>query len=523
MQVSSVAEMRAMDRAAIERCRIPELLLMENAGLAVSRVIRRHWPVAGQRWLALCGIGNNGGDGLVAARQLHSLGAVVQVLALGDPARYQGAAATNYQAVSGLGIEITQASEPATVEAALAAADGVVDALLGTGITRPVEGLYAAAVQAINASGKPVVSVDIPSGVNGDTGQVQGVAVRAAHTVTFGLPKLGNLLYPGYELGGRLWVSHISFPPALYASGSLPAATNDPVPLPRRDPAGHKGDFGEALFVAGAASYYGAPYFAALSFMKAGGGYSRLATPASVAPYIAARAAELVYLPQEETAAGTIALSNRDRLLELIERMDFVVLGPGASLEPETQDLVRGLAAATPKPLLVDGDGLTAVSREPDVLRRRSAPTILTPHLGEMARLTGLSAAAIGEDRAGVARRTAQELNAIIVLKGAHSLIAYPDGRLYINLSGNAGMATAGAGDVLTGTIAAMAGLGLPVAEAARMGVFVHGLAGDLAAERVGEDGMTAQDILEALPEAVRLCRAGLGAYAQRYEVQRIA
>jgi NAD(P)H-hydrate epimerase len=520
MKISTVAEMRALDRAAIEQLQIPELLLMENAGLAVCRVIRQRWPVAGQRWVVLCGLGNNGGDGLVVARQLHSLGAQVQVMVLGDPARYQGAAQVNYQAVVGLGIDVAAAQEAAAVEAALAGCDGVVDGLLGTGLTRPVEGLYAAVLQALNRAGKPVVSIDIPSGIHGDTGQVQGVAVQAEQTVTFGLPKLGNLLYPGYGLGGALWVSHISFPPALYQGPELPAATNDPLPLPPRDAAGHKGDFGEALFVAGAASYYGAPYFSAMAFMKAGGGYGRLATPRSVAPRLAARAGEIVYLPQAETSASSLAHANLDGLLALSERMDFVVVGPGTSLEPETQQLIRDLAAQVEKPLLLDGDGLTAVSRDLAVLQAREAPTILTPHTGEMARLTGLSAAEIEQDRPAIVRRTAQELNAIIVLKGAHSLIGYPDGRLYLNLSGNAGMATAGSGDVLTGTIAAMAGLGLPVEDAARMGVFVHGLAGDLAAEQIGQDGMTAQDILGALPAAVRLCREGLGERAVRYQVR---
>lgn len=507
MRVSSVAQMRSMDRSAIDQYSIPEVLLMENAALAVVRVIRRYWPVAGQRWLALCGTGNNGGDGLAVARLLHSLGAQVTVMVLGDPARYGGAAAVNYAAAQALGLPITQVTEAAAITRALETCDGVVDGLLGTGLARPVEGLYAAAIEGVNTAGKPVVSIDIPSGVNGDTGQVMGVVVRADYTVTFGLPKFGNLIYPGAGLGGELWVSHISFPPALYDAASVQAATNDPLPLPPRDPAGHKGDFGEALFVAGAATYYGAPYFGALAFMKAGGGYSRLATPAHLAPYIAMRAAEVVYLPQAETASGALAHSNLDGLMQVIEKMDFVVAGPGASLDEETQALIRDLAKACPKPLLLDGDGLTAVSRDLDQVRGRSAPTILTPHMGEMARLTGLSVGEIAQDQVSALRRTASDLNAIIVLKGAHSLIGYPDGRVYVNLSGNAGMATAGSGDVLTGTIAAMAGLGLPVEDAARQGVFVHGLAGDLAAARHGQDGITAQDILEALPAAVRACR----------------
>jgi NAD(P)H-hydrate epimerase len=217
----------------------------------------------------------------------------------------------------------------------------------------------------------------------------------------------------------------------------------------------------------------------------------------------------LVYLPQAETDKGSIAASNKERLLEIAAKLDFVVMGPGTSLHDETQALLRELVASLERPLLIDGDGITAVSRAPELLRQRKAPTVLTPHTGEFGRLTGLDGAMIEADRVGVLRRACADLQVVIVLKGAHSLVGYPDGRVYINLSGNSGMATAGSGDVLTGTIAGMSGLGLTFDDAVRMGVFVHGVAGDLAAAEKGEDGMTAQDILEALPEAVRVCREG--------------
>jgi ADP-dependent NAD(P)H-hydrate dehydratase / NAD(P)H-hydrate epimerase len=509
MKVSSVAQMRQMDRRAIDGHGIPELLLMESAGLATVQVIVQQYRIQNQRWLALCGAGNNGGDGLVVARHLHSRGALVQVALLGDPAKYGEAAAANLQMVRQLRLPLMQPSTVETVADQLAACDGVVDGLLGTGITRPVTGLYAEVIDALNDSGKPVVSLDIASGVNGDTGQVMGVAVQAAHTVTYGLPKAGNLLYPGFGRGGQLWVTHIGFAPELYTDDALQLATNDPVALPTRDVAGHKGTFGDTLVIAGAGSYYGAPYFSALACMKAGGGYVRLATPASVAPVIAARAGELVYLPQEETATHSISASNKAHLVEMAAKLDFVIMGPGTSLEDETQSLLRELVAKIEQPLLIDGDGLTAVSRAPDLLRQRTAPTVLTPHLGEFARVTGLDIDAIKADPVASLRDACADLGVVIVLKGAHTLIGYPNGRVYFNVSGNSGMATAGSGDVLTGTIAAMAGLGLDFDEAVRMGVFVHGVAGDLAAAKVGEDGMTAQDVLEALPHAVWACRRG--------------
>ncbi len=507
MKISTVEEMRAMDRTAIQRYGIAEELLMENAGAAAARVWAERAGLAGRRALILCGGGNNGGDGLVVARHLYARGCEVRVRLLADPQGYAGAAGLNWAIVQKLGLDSKRVAHVDELDEDLAWANGIVDALLGTGITRPVEGLFAAVIERVNAGGRPVLSIDIPSGVNGNTGQVMGAAVAATWTASFGLPKIGNMLYPGFALGGKLFVSHISFPPALVEDDALKIAINAPPALPPRSESGHKGTFGQALFIAGAANYYGAPYFAAMSFMKAGGGYSRLAAPRSIIPTLAGKGAEIVFLPQEETQAGSLALSNLDYLLELAGRMDFVALGPGMSLDEETQQLVRDLVTQIEKPLLIDGDGITAVHEALECVRGRTAPTVLTPHLGEMARLTGLSIAEIEADPVSVLQRSCRDLHATIVMKGAHTLIGCADGRVAVNLSGNAGMATAGSGDVLTGTIAAMAGLGLPVEEAARMGVLVHGLAGDLAAAELGEDGMTAADVLACLPHAVRLLR----------------
>jgi NAD(P)H-hydrate epimerase len=334
-----------------------------------------------------------------------------------------------------------------------------------------------------------------------------GVAVDADYSVTFGLPKIGNLLYPGYELGGKLFISHISFSPTIYSDDGLKIEINRPLKLPPRSKTGHKGDFGDVLFIAGAASYLGAPYFAAHSFLKAGGGYAHLATPASIAPFIASKVSELVIEPQKETAAGSLSLENKEGLLELSDRVDMIIIGPGLSLEPETQQLARELTVEIDKPILIDGDGITALCGDLQILKNRPDETILTPHLGEMSRITGLEIADIDTHKIDILQRTTRELNTAIILKGAHSLIGYPDQRVFINISGNSGMATAGSGDVLTGTIAAMFGLGLSIQEALRQGVFIHGLAGGLAAEAIGEDGITAQDILDNLPRAVRLVR----------------
>jgi len=507
MKVAKVNEMKDLDRRASEEFGISQDLLMENAGQAMYFVILQEFGIKNNKFVVFCGSGNNGGDGLVVARKIHSNGGEVKVFLLDNEAKFEGAARKNFEIVSRMQIKISRISsiDPAIPE--LLDCDAVVDAIFGTGLVRKVSGVYKDVIQLINESQSTVFSVDIPSGINGDTGEVMGVAVEADYTVTFGLPKLGNILYPGYEHCGELYVSHISLPPALYNSYDIKVAINNPVELPQRATDTHKGSYGKALFIAGSSSYLGAPYFAALSFLKAGGGLSYLATPKTISPFLASKGSEIVFVPQNETPSGSMALENKDELLEFSQKVDMVILGPGLSLASKTQELVRELAPKIDKPLIIDGDGITAIAEDLGKIKRREAPTILTPHLGEMSRIAKMEISDIDKNKVDVLQRTARELNATIILKGAHSLIGYPDGTVFINVSGNSGMATAGSGDVLTGTIAAMYGLGLTLEDAVRIGVFIHGFSGDVAAVDKGEDGITAQDILDYLPETVKLYR----------------
>ncbi len=507
MKVARVEEMRTLDRRATEEFGIAQDLLMENAGQAVYFVVLQELGIKNRKFVVFCGSGNNGGDGLVIARKIHSNGGEVRVFLLDDEAKFKGAAKKNFDIVSRMPIEMSRISSIDSVIPELFDCDAVVDAIFGTGLVRKVSGIYKEVIQLINGSQTTVFSVDIPSGVNGNTGEIMGVAVEADYTVAFGLPKLGNILYPGCQHCGKLYVSHISFPPALYDSESMRIAVNSPVELPQRAKDTHKGDYGKALFIAGSSSYFGAPYFSALSFLKAGGGLSYLATPKSVSPFIASRGSEIVFVPQKETGSGSMALENEDQLLEFSQTVDIVVIGPGVSLDSETQQLVRRLVPKIEKPLLIDGDGITAIAGHLRTVKKREAPMILTPHLGEMSRIASMEISEVSKNRIEVLQRVTKELNAIIVLKGAHSLIGHPDGTVFINVSGNSGMATAGSGDVLTGTIAAMYGLGLPLEDAVRAGVFMHGFAGDVVAVDKGEDGMTAQDIMDCLPETVKLYR----------------
>jgi len=507
MKVATVKEMKDLDRRATAEFAISEDLLMENAGQAVYFVMLQEFGIKDRKFAVLCGSGNNGGDGLVVARKIHSNGGEAKVFLLDDETKFRGAARRNFEIISKMPIDIARVHSVDSVMSEILDSDGIVDAIFGTGLVREVSGIYKEAIQLINESQRTVFSVDIPSGISGDTGEVMGMAVMADHTVTLGLPKLGNMLYPGHEHCGKLYVSHISFPPDLHNCHAIKVAINDPVELPERARDSHKGSYGKALFIAGSSSYLGAPYFSALSFLKAGGGVSYLATPRSISPFLASKGSEVVFLPQKETSSGSIALENEDALLEFSRTVDMVVLGPGLSLARETQELVRALTPKIDKPLLIDGDGITAVAEDLGRIRERNAPTILTPHPGEMSRLIQMGVSAIHKNKIDVLQRAARESDAMIVLKGAHSLIGCPEESVFINVSGNPGMATAGSGDVLTGTIAAMYGLGLRLEDAVRMGVFIHGFSGDIAAVDKGEDGMTAQDILDYLPEAMKLYR----------------
>ncbi|MBA7647492.1 Bifunctional NAD(P)H-hydrate repair enzyme Nnr [subsurface metagenome] len=495
MKVSTVAEMRNLDKGAIETFKIPDLILMENAGEAVYFVINNEFGIEGKRFTIFCGIGNNGGDGFVVARKLHSNGGQVKVFLLGDKAKLTGCAKDNFEMISALPIDIHEFSSVEQAQFSVSHCDAIVDAVFGTGLVRDVGGIYREVIELINQSQKTVFSIDIPSGVNGDTGQVMGCAVSADYTVTFGLPKRGNLLFPGFDLCGKLYVTHISFSPSHYNADTIRVETNDPLPLPQRGEDTHKGSYGKVLFIA------------ALSFLKAGGGLSYLASPESITNFLATKGSEIVFVPQKQTDNGTLSLKAKDQLLEFSDTVDMVIMGPGLSLHEETQQLVRELAEEIKKPLVIDGDGITAVSQDIGIIKKRKEQTILSPHFGEMSRIIKTDIGEIQKNKIPLLFKACKELGAFIILKGAHTLIGYPDEQVFINMSGNPGMATAGSGDVLVGTIAAMFGLGLSMEDSTRMGVFIHGLAGDLAMRDIGADGIIAGDIMNYLPEAIRYCR----------------
>ncbi|PNV77539.1 MAG: NAD(P)H-hydrate epimerase, partial [Thermoproteota archaeon] len=328
MKVCTVDEIRRIDSEAAEKYGIGYDILMENAGNALYFVILKELGVHGKKFTVIAGQGNNGGDALVVARKLHSSNAAVRVFILGNPEQYRDPARRNYNIVKNMGIEVHVISEEGDLgllRSSLQQSDGVVVGIFGTGLSREVKGVHRAVIEEVNRCGKVIFSVDIPSGIGGDDGKVYGVAVRSNYTVTFGLPKLGNMLYPGYDYCGKLYVSHISYPPELYRD--IKIEINEPVQPPPRVKWGHKGTFGKLLTVAGSRNYYGAPMLSSLSFLKAGGGYSRLAAPESVIPFIASRASEVVYIPLKETDEGSISKENEGKILELSREQDIMIVG----------------------------------------------------------------------------------------------------------------------------------------------------------------------------------------------------
>ncbi len=507
MKIGTARDVRRLDNSVITDYGVTQSVLMENAALAARDVITRRWGIRDRDVLIVCGAGNNGGDGFALARLLYARGAAVTLLMAGDPGKLTGAAADNYSIVRQLPLEILQLdSSPQPVllnKLEFSRYHLIVDALFGIGLSRNLEGRMALLTGKINEADTPVLALDIPTGVSADTGKVLGTAVRAEATVTFGIPKRGNLLYPGCALGGALYHSEISFPPEVTGDDSIALSVNIPPKLPERNPAGHKGSFGKVLIIGGSPNYLGAPTLAAGAALKSGAGYVRLAVPAEMVSQIFPLVPEAVFLPQ--SSAGPMGAEHVPELLDQAMEADAVLIGPGLSTDPESVRLARDFITAAETPLIIDGDALTALAGREELTRNRKFPTYLTPHPGEMARLLGSSVSEVEARRIETAREAADRYGAAVVLKGAHSIITDPGTSVWINLTGNSGMGTAGSGDVLSGLVAALAANAdsFPdMADPLRLGVFIHGLAGDLAADSIGPTGMTASDILHFLPQA---------------------
>ncbi|HKB07210.1 MAG TPA: NAD(P)H-hydrate dehydratase [Candidatus Polarisedimenticolia bacterium] len=512
MEILTSQQMRRIDRRAARSFGVPDIVLMENAGLRLFETLLRIDPdLKSRSLLLLCGKGNNGGDTFVLGRHLHNQGIPFVSLLFGRRRDVRGSAAINLRSLERLGRvprEVMGAAGWRSARAHLMTCDVIVDGILGTGLSRPLGGFLASVVEDVNQSRALVVAVDVPSGLSGDSHAIPGPCIRADHTVTFARPKVPHVLPPAEEMCGRLHLVDIGIPneavAAEQADLDLPRPEELATLLPRRRSDSHKGDYGHALVVAGSRGKGGAARLAALAALRAGCGLVTAAVPQGLQAGFVSRAMEVMTEGLPETPEGTLAESGIPRLLSLLEGKQAVAIGPGLTTHSQTRRLVRELVRRARVPVVLDADGVNAFTSDEGSLSGRKRPLVLTPHPGEMGRLLGTSSRDVQSRRLSLARDFARRHHCFLVLKGHRSLVATPGGLVHINPTGNPGMATGGAGDVLTGLLAGLIAQGIDVSGATRLGVYLHGLAGDLAAAEVGEAPLIARDILQHFPAALQ-------------------
>lgn len=507
MRAVKAHEIQEMDRISIHEIGIPGTVLMENAARGASRIFLEHFrPSAGARVVILCGSGNNGGDGYVMARYLHQAGLKVRVLVLAKTDKIPGDALVNLEIIRRMDLDIREVTGPEGWTGAKDSLEGefIIDGILGTGLNSPVRGLFGQVIEDVNRSGKPVMAIDIPSGLNADSGQIMGTAIRADITVTFGFPKLGQLIFPGAGLAGRLVRIDIGIP-------EKAASRSDPLyhiigpdhfkdHLKDVSADAHKGNKGHLLILAGSTGKTGAAALTASGSLRAGAGLVTLGIPESLNPVLETKCTEAMTEPLPETEGGSLSLAAEKKIHRLMEGKTALAIGPGLTTHPETSALIRRLVRSCDLPAVIDADGLNALAGDADVLHNLHERIILTPHPGEMGRLTGLTGGDVQRDRAGIAEGFVKEYGCHLVLKGARTLISEPGGRTYINTTGNVALASGGSGDVLTGIIAGFLTRGWPPLKAAIAGVYVHGMAADLLAEDMGETGVLAGELPGVIP-----------------------
>ncbi len=510
MKIVTNEQMMQLDELAVSKYGIPGVVLMENAGTNIVFEVMAMNP-SKQRVHLFCGMGNNGGDGFVAARHLSNNGFPVTVYVVGKLSDLKGDSYLNYQVIKKMQLNIEIISDGGGInkmEKNIRPTDMIVDALIGTGLNREVTGIYGEVIDSINRNPAIVLSVDIPSGVDANNGRVLGRAIEADKTVTFALPKIGNILFPGAKYQGELLIKKISIPDGVL--DDLQIQTNlitraDVMPmLKTRERDTHKGTYGKANLIAGSFGMTGAAILAARACLRSGAGLLKLYIPESLNTIITTSIPEVVTVPLTEMRKGVIAINQLDRIVEDAKKATVTAVGPGCGDTSELLELIRRLLRDLEIPIILDADGLNALSRDIDLLNRKKSTVIITPHPGEMSRLTGLGIKEINEEPMRVAKEFAKEFDVICILKGSRTVIATPSGELFINASGNPGMATAGSGDVLTGILTSLIAQGIQPIEASMLAVYLHGVSGDLMAEKRGEYSLIASDIVEGLTTTMR-------------------
>ncbi|MCT4595825.1 MAG: NAD(P)H-hydrate dehydratase [Anaeromicrobium sp.] len=507
MKVVSGEEMKNIDKMAMDKYKIPGVVLMENAGLKVVEEICKSLEKYEKKVVTIvCGTGNNGGDGFVVARHLKNMGIPINLYLLGNPAHIKGDGKINYDIVSKLNIEIgllTTINILKKFSEHVKRSSIIVDAIFGTGLSRPIDGYIKQVIDIINTYSDEVISIDIPSGICADNGRLCGGAIKASKTVVFHLPKYGNIYYPGKDYCGEVIIKNIGIPKDVESDfnlkGNLITSKYIKNRIKKRNGDTHKGTYGKGYVIAGSVGMTGAAMLTCKGALRSGIGIIRLAISQRLNSILESSLTEVITVPLSETKTGTFSIADIEKIIKTMEDSDVVGIGPGCGKSREIEDLIRNILERTNIPIVIDADGLNALARRKGMLSEIKSPCVMTPHMGEMSRLTDLDIEYIKENKIQVVSEFAKKVNCVVVLKDSKTIIVNPKGEVFINTTGNPGMATAGSGDVLTGIITGLIGQGLSPFEAAVCGVYIHGRAGDFAAQKVSEYGLNATDIVNEI------------------------
>jgi len=512
MKILTSREMKEIDNITINEIGIPGCVLMENAGIQIYRAIKKKFPdLKKEKISIIAGPGNNGGDGLVVARHLFNEGVIPNIYLIASKEKVKGDARINLDIAEKIGLKIQEITSEKTwnlYKDEISSSTLIIDAIFGTGLTRPAEGLFKKIIEDINKISAFKVSVDIPSGLSSDTHQIIGPCVKADLTVTLGAPKIAHIFPPAEEYIGELIVADISIPPFLFEDEKLKLELIEKQAIiscfkPRRKDT-HKGTYGHLFILAGSFGKTGAAIMAGKSALKIGAGLVTIGTPESCLPIIARSMMELMTEPLPETEKKTLSEEALEKVLTLLENKDAILIGPGITTHPSTSNLLFKLLEKIDKPMVIDADGLNIIASNPDILRNLKNNIVLTPHPGEFARLLKTTTKEILKNKIEYAREFAIKYNIYLVLKGYRTLIATPQGNVFVNPTGNPGMATAGSGDVLSGILGGLIVQQNNFLEAILAAVYVHGLSGDIASQKIGERSLVAGDLIKYLPRAIK-------------------
>ena len=499
--------MRAVDKAASEIGGIPSIVLMENAAIACVNELKKDFgELIGKRIAVFCGKGNNGGDGFAIARHLHNMDAEVSVyLVCGN--EFKGDAKINFDIIKKMNVNIDVVSDTENLKYIIRSNDIIIDAIYGTGIHGTVGGISYDVINEINENSKYTMAVDVPSGINSDSGEICGICIRADKTVTFAAYKVGMLMFPAADYTGKVTVADISIPDYILEGQSISINVTDEefvrANFPVRENNSQKGDYGKVLVIAGSVGMTGAAYLSSQSAVTAGSGLVTLAIPAGLNGAMEAKTTEVMTLPVEDIN-GHISSDAAEKILERTDMADAVLIGPGLGRSSDAARVLKSVLSHSKVPVIIDADGINAASRDMDILSDCTCPVIFTPHAVEMSRLTGLDRDYIEENRLVASKEFAEEYGVTVILKGHHTIVTASDGEQYINITGNPGLATGGSGDVLAGITASLAARGINETAAAAMAVYIHGKAGDIAKDKYGMESVTASLVMESIPDALR-------------------